>query len=185
MTTATDRPTVLVLVGSLRPDSTNRRLAQAALDALPEGVDGDISTLLPSLPHYDQDLDTDSPPEAVRAFRDQVTAADALVVATPEFNGSLPGVLKNAIDWASRPRGAAALAGKPVAVLGASASPKAAQWAREDAVRVLQVAGARPLEQTVGLASAPAALESGDLADDVRGQVAELIGRLVREPLAA
>lgn len=185
MNGATTHPSILVLVGSLRPGSTNRRLAEAALDALPEGVHGEISSLLPSLPHYDQDLDTDSPPEVVRAFRDQVAAADALVVATPEFNGSLPGVLKNAIDWASRPRGAAALAGKPVAVLGASASPQAAQWAREDAVRVLRVAGARPIEQTVGLASAPAALEGGDLGDDVRRQVAELMGRLVREPLAA
>ncbi|WP_298889013.1 NAD(P)H-dependent oxidoreductase [uncultured Serinicoccus sp.] len=185
MTTATDRPTVLVLLGSLRPDSTNRRLAETALAALPDGVHGAISTLLPSLPHYDQDLDTDTPPEVVRAFREQVAAADALVVATPEFNGSLPGVLKNAIDWASRPRGTAALAGKPAAVLGASASPKGAQWAREDAVRVLQVAGARPIEQTVGLASAGAALEGGELAEDVRSQVAELMGRLVREPLAA
>ncbi|KUG55665.1 NADPH-dependent oxidoreductase [Serinicoccus chungangensis] len=176
---------MLVLLGSLRPDSTSRRLAEAAVAALPDGVRAEISTLLPSLPHYDQDLDTDTPPAAVRAFREQVAAADALVVATPEFNGSLPGVLKNAIDWTSRPRGAAALAGKPVAVLGASASPKAAQWARADAVRVLQVAGALPLEETVGLASATAALEGGELAEDVRGRVAELMGRLVREPLAA
>ena len=79
------------------------------------------------------------------AFREAVAAADALVVATPEYNGSIPGVLKNAIDWASRPRGASALDGKPVAVISVSPSPRGAQWAREDLVKVLRVAGARTL----------------------------------------
>lgn len=99
------------------------------------------------------------------AFRTAVAAADGLVVATPEYNGSIPGVLKNAIDWASRPRGAAAIEGKPVAVLSVSPSPRGAQWAREDAVRILQVAGARPLEPSIGVALVHSAVVDRRIAD--------------------
>lgn len=169
---------VLVLVGSLRADSSNRRLADAAIAALPSGVSGLISSWPALLPHYDQDLDTELPRDEVAAFRAEVAEADALVVVTPEFNGSLPSVLKNAIDWASRPRGAAALSGMPVAVLGASASPRGAQWAREDAVRVLRVAGATPVEATVGLASSLAAFDDSGLVDPV---VADQVASLMRE----
>ncbi|WP_151524757.1 NADPH-dependent FMN reductase [Serinicoccus kebangsaanensis] len=177
---------VLVLVGSLRADSANRRLADAAVALLPGTATGTISQLPALLPHYDQDLDADAPPESVRDFRDQVAAADALVVVTPEFNGSLPSVLKNAIDWASRPRGAAALADKPVAVLGASASPRAAQWAREDARRVLAVAGAQPLEMTVGLGSSSTAFDGAELTDTgVAEALSETMQRLVSQPVAA
>lgn len=179
---------VLVLVGSLRAESTNRRLAQAAIADLPDGVSARVSSCPGRLPLYDQDLDTETPVEAVRKFRAELEDADALVLVTPEYNGSLSGVIKNAIDWGSRPRGAAPLAGLPVAVLGASASPRAAQWAREDAVRVLKVAGAHPLENTVGVGSSMDAFEAGRLKDqDLAGQVRELLSELVRqaEPLAA
>ncbi len=178
--------TLLVLLGSLRADSSNRRLAEAAIAQLPAGIAAHVSVLPALLPHYDQDLDGDDVPEAVTTFRAEVAAADAMLVVTPEFNGSLPGVLKNAIDWASRPRAEAALAGMPVAVLGAAASPRAAQWAREDAVRVLTVAGARPLETTVGLGSSLAAFDGADLTDrEVAEAVAATMRRLVSEPLAA
>ena len=124
--------------------------------------------------------------ESVAAFRAEIAAADALLVGTPEFNGSLPGVLKNAIDWASRPRGAAPLQGMPVAVIGASASPRAAQWARQDAVGVLTVAGARPLETTVGLASSLGAFDGSTLTDQaVADRVAEVMDALLRDPVAA
>ena len=112
---------------------------------MPKGVGrARATTASRSLPHYDQDLDGDRTPESVVAFREAVAAADALVVATPEYNGSMTGVLKNAIDWASRPRGSAALDGKPAAVVSVSPSPRGAQWAREDLVKILRVAGAAP-----------------------------------------
>ena len=135
---------------------------------------------LGDLPHYDQDLDTDQPPAAVAALRDAVRRADGLVVATPEYNGSLPGVLKNAIDWASRPRGASSLTDKPVAVISVSPSPRGAQWAREDAEKVLRVAGAVPLEQSLGVASVHAAVVDGQLEDrDVESALRALMQALV------
>src|SRR3954469_4595801 len=108
---------ILMLVGSLRADSWTAQLTGSAARLLPAGAQAHVYDGLGELPHYDQDLDTDDPPASVVAFRDAVRRADALVVATPEYNGSMPGVLKNAIDWASRPRGESAIAGLPVAVL--------------------------------------------------------------------
>ncbi|MCW2868665.1 MAG: NADPH:quinone oxidoreductase, partial [Marmoricola sp.] len=134
-----------MLVGSLRADSWTRQVTEAIEGLLPEDVSSSAYDGLRDLPHYDQDLDGEAAPASVRAFRDAVAAADALVVATPEYNGTIPGVLKNAIDWASRPRGASPLDGKPAAVVSVSPSPRGAQWAREDLVKVLGVAGARPL----------------------------------------
>jgi chromate reductase, NAD(P)H dehydrogenase (quinone) len=171
---------ILMLVGSLRADSWTAQLTDSVAGLLPEGTTSEVYADLGALPHYDQDLDTDQPPAAVVAFRAAVAAADALVVATPEYNGSLPGVLKNAIDWASRPRGAAALTGKPVAVLSVSPSPRGAQWAREDAVRILRVAGAEPLEDSVGVAQVHAAVVDGFFADfRVEQALTDLVHSLV------
>ncbi len=156
---------ILMLVGSLRADSWTAQLTDSVSGLLPGGITSRVYADLAALPHYDQDLDTDQPPGEVVAFRQAVAAADALVVATPEYNGSLPGVLKNAIDWASRPRGTAAIADKPVAVISVSPSPRGAQWAREDAVRILRVAGAVPLEDSVGVATAHAAVVDGYFTD--------------------
>lgn len=156
---------ILMLVGSLRADSWTAQLAHAVADLLPAGTVSQAYADLGALPHYDQDLDTDQPPASVVVLRAAVEAADALVVATPEYNGSIPGVLKNAIDWLSRPRGAAAISGKPVAVLSVSPSPRGAQWAREDAVRILRVAGAEPLHPSIGVASVRSTLVDRHLAD--------------------
>src|ERR1700754_3594975 len=101
---------ILMLVGSLRADSWTARLTESMAELLPDGASAHVYDALGELPHYDQDLDTDEPPASVVAFRKAVERADGLVVATPEYNGSMPGVLKNAIDWASRPRGEAAIA---------------------------------------------------------------------------
>ena len=155
-------PHVLVLVGSLRAGSTNAQLADAAIAHLPAGVDGTVFARLAELPHYSEDLDhDDSLPEVARDLREAVADADAVLLVSPEYNGSLPGVLKNAVDWVSRPRGAAAIAGKPAAVIGASGSPRGAQWAREDGIKVLKVAGAAPLEDTVGVGSATSLVRVG------------------------
>lgn len=142
---------VLILVGSSRSDSLNRQLALEATDLLPPGVGGSTSGLLTDLPLYDQGLDTARPPEAVMAFRAEIARADRLLLVTPEHNASVPAVLKNAVDWASRPRGAAALQGKRCAVVGASPSPHAAAHARRDLIRILTVAGADPLAASVGV----------------------------------
>ncbi|GAA4404140.1 NAD(P)H-dependent oxidoreductase [Fodinibacter luteus] len=158
---------VLVLVGSLRAGSTNRQLADAAIAHLPTGVDGTVFARLADLPHYSEDLDHDDAlPEVGRDLREAVADADAVLLVTPEYNGSLSSAVKNAVDWVSRPRGAAAIVGKPAAVIAAAGSPRAATWAREDGVKVLRVAGAAVLEDTVGVGSSFQAFTDGRLGDE-------------------
>jgi chromate reductase len=172
---------ILMLVGSLRADSWTGQVAEAIAELLPADVSSSVYDGIGELPHYDQDLDGEHVPESVVAFRSAVAAADALVVATPEYNGSITGVLKNAIDWASRPRGSAALDGKPAAVVSVSPSPRGAQWAREDLVKILRVTGATPLEPAVGVATVHDVLVDGVIADrDVRRSLERLVASLVR-----
>ena len=105
-----------------------------------------------------------------------------MLLVTPEYNGSLSSAVKNAVDWVSRPRGSAAIVGKPAAVLGASGSPRGAQWAREDGVRVLRVAGADVLEDTVGVGSAFQAFVDGRLSDAaLDAELRSLMARLTAE----
>ncbi|MBF6214690.1 NAD(P)H-dependent oxidoreductase [Nocardia puris] len=133
---------ILALVGSLRAGSINRQLAEAAAQTAPEGVEIDIYEGLGDIPFYNEDIDTpESAPAAAERLRTAVGAADALLVMTPEYNGTLSAVLKNAIDWISRPYGAGVIKGKPVAIVSASISPNAAQWAHGDAVKSVGVAG--------------------------------------------
>jgi chromate reductase, NAD(P)H dehydrogenase (quinone) len=108
---------VLGISGSLRAASYNTGLLRAAAEVLPEGMSLEIFDLAP-IPMYNQDLERDAP-EAVVQLRARIAGADALLIATPEYNYSIPGVLKNALDWASRPRQASALNGKPLAMMGA------------------------------------------------------------------
>ena len=110
--------TVAVLVGSLRKDSVSRKIAKA-LAALTPHLKFDIVEI-GDLPHYDQDLETDTPPESWTRFRQEIAAHDAVLFVTPEYNRSLPGVLKNAIDVGSRPWGASIWNGKPGAVISVS-----------------------------------------------------------------
>ena len=118
---------------------------RAAAEAAPEGAELTLSdaAILRELPPYDQDLDDGEAPAAVQRLRQEWGAADAILFATPEYNGSVPGVLKNAIDWASRPRFEAALNNKTVAVVGASPGQFGAMWAQADLRRILGIAGAR------------------------------------------
>jgi NAD(P)H-dependent FMN reductase len=176
---------VLVLVGSLRSGSLNHRLAEAAITHLPSGDEATTFDRLAELPHYSPDLDVEPLPAAAAELRAAVEAAGAVLVVTPEYNGSLPSAVKNAIDWASRPRGAAVLAGKPAAVLAASGSPRGARWAREDAVRILGVAGAEVAPDTVGVGSAVDAFVDGRLSDaDLDEAVGRLVARLTGHPEA-
>lgn len=110
------------IAGSLRKDSWNKKLLEAAARLAPPGVEVRISTLLGELPLLDEDLVGDEP-EAVLQMRREVEAADALLIVSPEYNGGVPGVLKNALDWLSLPLGASVLQEKPVALMGASPGP--------------------------------------------------------------
>jgi chromate reductase len=136
---------ILAVSGSLRADSFNTSLLRAAAEAAPEGVEVELfdPAGLAALPLYDQDLDSDDVPQSVERLRSAWASADAILFATPEYNGSVPGGLKNAVDWASRPRLEAALMNKTVAVVGASTGQFGAMWAQADLRKVLGTAGAR------------------------------------------
>jgi chromate reductase len=134
---------ILAVSGSLRESSFNTSLLRAAVEAAPEGVELEPWEGIGELPLYDEDLDTGDVPESVRRLREDWTAADAILFATPEYNGSVPGGLKNAIDWASRPKLEAVLRNKPVAVVGASTGRFGALWAQQDLKRILGIAGSR------------------------------------------
>ncbi|HET7566463.1 MAG TPA: NAD(P)H-dependent oxidoreductase [Gaiellaceae bacterium] len=134
---------ILAVSGSLRGDSYNTSLLRAAAEVAPEGVELELWEGLGELPVYDQDLEDGETPASVRRLREAWSAADAILFATPEYNGSIPGGLKNAIDWASRPKLRAALTNKTVAVVGASTGQFGALWAQQDLKKVLGVAGAR------------------------------------------
>ena len=110
---------ILGISGSLRRGSHNTSLLRAAARSLPPGVELERFDGLADLPHYNEDLDHEPVPAAVARLRAAIAAADGLLIATPEYNGSIPGVLKNAVDWASRPFPDNAVKGKPVAVIGA------------------------------------------------------------------
>jgi chromate reductase len=136
---------ILAVSGSLRADSYNTSLLRAAVEATPEGLEVELfdPSALAALPLYDQDSEDGIVPASVVQLRERWSAADAILFATPEYNGSVPGGLKNAIDWASRPRLAAALTNKTVAVIGASTGRFGAMWAQADLRRILGTAGAR------------------------------------------
>ena len=139
--------TVAVLVGSLRSDSVNRKLAQILADQAPEGVTVDIVDGLGDVPFYNEDIDNASQvPAAAAALRERIAAADRVLAVTPEYNGTMPAVLNNAIDWLSRPYGAGAMVGKPFGVVGTTPTPYGGKWAHEDTARSARIAGARVVE---------------------------------------
>lgn len=182
---------LLVVPGSIRDGSYNAALARAALELAPDGVEAELYEGLATLPPYDADADGDWAPSAVQDLRRRITEADAVLFVTPEYNGSVPGVLKNAVDWASRPRGNASLAGKTVAVAGATTGQYGAIWAQQDLRRILGIAGARVIEGEVPVARAPEVFdENGRLVDaGVAHRLRQHLSRLVDEaasiPVAA
>ena len=138
--------TILTLVGSLRAASINRQLAEVAAQVSPDGVNVVIYEGLDHLPFYNEDLDTADAPAPVAALRDAAADADAVLVVTPEYNGSIPGVLKNAIDWLSRPYGSSALKDKPLAVIGAALGRYGGAWAHDETRKSFGIAGPRVIE---------------------------------------
>lgn len=137
---------VLALVGSLRADSHNRKIAEAIQAQAPAGTTIEIAEGLGSLPFYSEDIDGDAAPASVVAFREQVAQADRLLVVTPEYNGSTPAVIANAIDWASRPYGAGSITGKPVAVVGTSVGQFGGAWALTNTKKSAGIAGGAVIE---------------------------------------
>jgi chromate reductase, NAD(P)H dehydrogenase (quinone) len=174
---------VLGISGSLRADSYNTKLLRAASELLPPDAELELWTGLKAVPPYDEDDDVQPAPPAVAALRAAIADADAVLFATPEYNWSTPGVLKNAIDWASRPLISNPLRNKPVAVVGASTGAFGAVWSQAELRKVLGATGARVLEGEVAVGHAPTRFdEQGRLTDDeLRGRLAEVVDALVRE----
>ena len=138
---------ILAISGSLRAASYNTALLRAAAELAPEGVEVELYQGLDRLPHYNEDHDDDDPHGEVQRLRDEIAAADAVLISTPEYNGSMPGHLKTAVDWASRPfKRGSALWGKPVVVIGASVTDYGAVWAQDHLKKALGLAGARVLD---------------------------------------
>jgi NAD(P)H-dependent FMN reductase len=161
---------VLVLVGSLRADSLNRRIAETLKAQAPAGVTIEIAEGLAEVPFYNEDLDGEQVPAAAAALRAQVADADRVLAVTPEYNGTMPAVLNNAIDWLSRPYGRGAISGKPFAVIGATPTPYGGKWAHADARRSAGIAGAVVVEH---IEVSQPAMEGDILADQ------DVVARLV------
>ena len=138
---------ILALVGSLRAGSTNRQLAEAAVKHAPEGVEVVLFEGLADVPFYNEDIDVaGNVPQAAAKLRAAAGEASALLLFSPEYNGTIPAVLKNAIDWLSRPYGAGALSGKPVAVVGTAFGQYGGVWAQDEARKAVGIAGAAVVE---------------------------------------
>jgi len=174
---------LLGISGSLRRDSLNTKLLRAAAELLPDDVELELYEELAIVPPYDQDRDGEVPPVEVARLRDAIAGADAVLFATPEYNSSIPGQLKNAVDWASRPVRAASLTGKPVAVIGASTGMYGAVWAQAELRKSLATAGARVAEAEVAVGRAEGRFDDdGRLADDeIRDELREAVATLVGE----
>jgi chromate reductase len=150
---------ILAISGSLRRGSHNTALLRAAARVLPAGVEQAILESLGEIPPFDEDRERQAEPVAVRRLREAIASADALLIATPEYNASIPGQLKNALDWASRPFATNALRGKPVAVIGASTGAFGAVWAQAELRKVLRTIGARVIDRELGVTAAHEALD--------------------------
>ena len=171
---------VLGISGSLRRDSHNSLLLRAAAEHLPRGVELELWDGLRDVPPYDEDDDVEPAPAAVASLRRAVAGADAVLIATPEYNSSVPGALKNALDWASRPFASNVFRNKPVVVIGASSGVFGAVWAQAELRKVLGTMGARVVDAEVAVGRAAEKLDAdGELVDhEVRDQLREALAAL-------
>src|SRR3989440_4064495 len=171
---------ILGISGSLRRGSHNANLLRAAAELLPPGVELEVFDGLRELRPYDAARDAQPADPAVARLREAIAGADGLVIATPEYNGSIPGVLKNALDWASRPFPDSSLRGKPVAVMGASTGLFGAVWAQAETRKVLGVIGADVIDSELPVSQADVAFGAdGELIDrEQHAALADLINVL-------
>jgi chromate reductase len=173
---------ILGIAGSLRRGSHNRKLLRAAGASLPPGAELVEWDGLGGLPIFNEDQET-SPPEPVEELLEAIEEADAVLIATPEYNSSLPGGLKNALDWASRPFPDNVLRDKPMAVIGASTGLFGAVWAQAEVRKALKASGAHVLDTELGVGMADSAFaEDGSVLDPtLAARLRDLTGELVRE----
>jgi NAD(P)H-dependent FMN reductase len=180
---------ILALVGSLRAGSHNRQLAEAAVKHAPEGVDIQVFEGLAEIPFYNEDIDVEgSVPAPAARLREAVAAADALLLFTPEYNGTIPAVLKNAIDWLSRPYGTGAIVGKAVAVVGTALGQYGGVWAHDEARKSVGIAGGKVIEDIkLSIPGSVQRFAEAHPADDaeVTAQLTEVVARLHGEAVAA
>ncbi|MEU4087407.1 NAD(P)H-dependent oxidoreductase [Streptomyces aureus] len=183
---------ILALVGSLRAGSHNRQLAEAAVKLAPEGAEVELFEGLAEIPFYNEDLDVEGDvPAAAAKLRAAAGSADAFLLFSPEYNGTIPAVLKNAIDWLSRPFGAGAFGGKPVVVVGTAYGQFGGVWAQDEARKAVGIAGGTVLEDVkLSVAGSVVRFAETHPVDDaeVAGQLAEVLNRLhahVEAPAAA
>ena len=172
---------VLGVSGSLRAASTNRGLLRAAQELAPPGVEIELFDLR-HLPPYDGDAEAAGDPAPVLGWKQAIRSADGLLVATPEYNRGVPGVLKNAVDWASRPPLAPVLAGKPVAIMGASTGMGGTANAQRQLRDALGFPRARVLEEPKVLVASSYEKfdDEGRLADEeTRAKIEALLDALV------
>jgi NAD(P)H-dependent FMN reductase len=173
---------ILALVGSLRAGSHNRQLAEAAARFAPEGADVEIFEGLAEIPFYNEDIDVEGDvPAPAAKLREAAQSADAFLFFSPEYNGTIPAVLKNAIDWLSRPYGAGAFGGKPVAVVGTDFGQFGGVWAQDETRKAVGIAGGKVLEDVK--LSIPGSLtrfaETHPVDDtEVAAQLTEVVARL-------
>ena len=181
---------ILGIPGSLREGSFNRALIAAAIELAPDDVELKLY-LLHDIPLYNADVERAGDPEPVRLFKQAISDADGLLIATPQYNRSVSGVLKNAIDWASRPASSSVLAGKPVAIMGASIGQSATALAQEDLRRILEACKCRIMDGPrlgVGSANEHISEEHGVHHSETRAAVEAIVTELaafIREPLLA
>ncbi|WP_037570298.1 NAD(P)H-dependent oxidoreductase [Phaeacidiphilus oryzae] len=180
---------ILALVGSLRAGSTNRQLAEAAAKHAPEGAEVELFEGLADIPFYNEDIDVEgSVPAAAARLREAAGNADAFLFVSPEYNGTIPAVLKNAIDWLSRPYGAGALTGKPVAVVGTAFGQFGGVWAQDETRKSAGIAGGKVLEDVkLSIPGSLTRFAETHPADDaeVASQIAEVVSRLHGHATAA
>ncbi|MER7719339.1 NAD(P)H-dependent oxidoreductase [Streptomyces flaveolus] len=173
---------ILALVGSLRAGSHNRQLAEAAVKFAPEGAEVELFEGLAEVPFYNEDIDVEgSVPAAAVKLREAAQAADAFLFFSPEYNGTMPAVLKNAIDWLSRPFGAGAFNGKPVAVIGTAFGQYGGVWAQDDTRKSVGIAGGKVIEDIkLSIPGSVTRFAETHPADDaeVAAQLTEVVARL-------
>jgi chromate reductase len=171
---------LLGIVGSLRPGSYNAQLMHAAAGMLPPGVELEVWDGLRDVPPFDEDREAAEAPFPVQRLRHAIAEADGVLFATPEYNGSVPGQLKNALDWASVPFEHNVLRNKPAAVIGTSTGMFGAVWAQADLRKVLGLIGARVLDRDTPVPLAESAFAGGtldpELGEAVAATVADLVG---------